>query len=121
MGEEGVMEVKTQACDRLRAQRVEVKVKSKKVEGVLNRLHVAMPKPRDNVERPPFIPEGLKEKKAAMDLEDAAPRRLQKHIEQEELENYHFDDKALYFSVKDGGKHDIIPEIMNGKNIADYI
>jgi len=118
--EEGVMDVKTQACDRLLAQRVEVKVKSKKVDGVLNRLHVAMPKPRDNVERPPFIPEGLKEKKAAMDLEDAAPRRLQKHIEQEELENYHFDDKSLYF-VKDGEKHDIIPEIMDGKNIADYI
>merc|ERR1712142_1460886 len=36
-------------------------------------------------------------------------------------ENYHFGDKALYFSVKDGEKHDIIPEIMNGKNIADYI
>merc|ERR1719427_993029 len=114
------MDVKTQACDRLLAQRVEVKGNSKKVDGVLNRLHVAMPKPRDNVERPPFIPEGLKEKKASMDLEDTAPRRLQKHIEQEELENYHFDDKSLYF-VKDGEKHDIIPEIMDGKNIADYI
>jgi len=119
--EEGVMAVKTDACDRLLAQRVEVKVKSKKVDGVLNRLHVAMPKPRDNVERPPFIPEGFVPKKNAMVVEDAEPKRLQKHIEQEELENYHFDDKALYFSVKDGEKHDIIPEIMNGKNIADYI
>ena len=40
---------------------------------------------------------------------------------QEELENYHFDDKALYYSVNDNEKYDIIPEIMNGKNIADYI
>jgi len=119
--EEGVMAVKTDACDRLLAQRVEVKVKSKKVEGVLNRLHVAMPKPRDNIERPAFIPEGFVAKKSTMDVEGAEPKRLQKHIEQEELENYHFDDKALYFSVKDGEKHDIIPEIMNGKNIADYI
>jgi len=87
----------------------------------LNRLHVAMPKPRDNVERPPFIPEGFVAKKSSMVVEGEEPKRLQKHIEQEELENYHFDDKALYFSVKDGEKHDIIPEIMNGKNIADYI
>merc|ERR1712002_946648 len=91
--EEGVMAVKTDACDRLLAQRVEVKVKSKKVDGVLNRLHVAVPKPRDNVERPPFIPDGFVPKKNAMVVEDAEPKRLQKHIEQEELENYHFDDK----------------------------
>jgi len=82
--------------------------------------HVAVPKPRDNVERPAFIPEGLKEKKSKMVVEDAPLKRLQKHIEQEELENYHFDDKSLYFA-KDGEKHDIIPEILDGKNIADYI
>lgn len=117
--EEGIMKAKTEACDRLLAQRVEVKVKSKKVDDVLNRLHVAMPKPRDNVERPPFIPSGVLEKKKAMVVDDE-PKKLQKHIEQEELENYHFDDKALYF-VKDNEKHDIIPEIINGKNIADYI
>jgi len=118
--EDGVMSVKTEACDRLLAQRVEVKVKSKKVDGVLNRLHVAMPKPRDNIERPAYVPDGWVEKKSAMQVEGAPPKRLQKHIEQEELENYHFDDKALYF-VKDGEKHDIIPEILDGKNIADYI
>merc|ERR1712193_478827 len=78
------------------------------------------PKPRDNVERPPFIPEGFVAKKSSMVVEGEEPKRLQKHIEQEELENYHFDDKALYF-VKDGEKHDIIPEIMDGRNIADYI
>lgn len=118
--EEGVMNAKTEVCDRLLAQRVEVKVKSKKVEGVLNRLHVAMPKPRDDIERPAFIPEGFEKKKVTMEVEDQPPKRLQKHIEQEELENYHFDDQALYF-VKDNEKHDIIPEIMNGKNVADYI
>ena len=76
------MSVKTDACDRLLAQRVEVKVKSNKVDSVLNRLHVAQPKPRDTVERPPFIPEGFVPKKNAMVVEDAEPKRLQKHIEQ---------------------------------------
>ena len=51
---------------------------------------------------------------------DSEPRKLQKHLEQELLEDYKFDDKALYF-VKDDEKYDIIPEIINGKNIADYI
>jgi len=120
VSEEGVMNAKTEACDRLLAQRVEVKVRSNKVNDVLNRLHVAMPKPRDNVERPPFIPEGVKEKRQTMAVDGAPVKKLQKHIEQEQLENYHFDDKALYY-VKDDEKHDIVPEIMNGKNIADYI
>ena len=37
-----------QACDRLLVQRVEAKMKGKKVGDVLNRLHVAMPAKRDN-------------------------------------------------------------------------
>jgi hypothetical protein len=45
-----------QACERLLAYRVEMKVKTKKVDGVLNRLHVAMPTPRDEKARPPCIP-----------------------------------------------------------------
>jgi len=121
ISEEGVMLVKTEACDRLLAQRVEVKVKSKKVDDVLNRLHVAIPKPRDSVERLPFIPDGVKLKGKKMEVEGAPTKILEKHKEQAELENYHFDDKALYFVKNDNEKHDIIPEILNGKNIADYI
>ena len=37
-----------QACDRLLAHRVEVKMKSRKVNDVLNRLHLAVPSKRDN-------------------------------------------------------------------------
>ena len=63
LSEEGVMKVKSEACDRLLAQRVEVKLKNaKKMDEVVNRLHIAMPKPRDNKERPPFIPEAAKKK-----------------------------------------------------------
>ena len=46
--EEGVMEVKKNACELLLQHRVEHKFKSKKVETVLNRLHVAEPVARDN-------------------------------------------------------------------------
>lgn len=33
-----------------------MKVKTKKVDGILNRLHVAMPASRDEKARPPCIP-----------------------------------------------------------------
>ena len=57
VSEEGVMTVKTEACDQLLAQRVEVKMKSKKAKDVMNRLHVAMPTQRDQKERLPCIPQ----------------------------------------------------------------
>ena len=36
-----------QACERLLAHRIETKLKTKKMSDVMNRLHVAMPAPRD--------------------------------------------------------------------------
>jgi hypothetical protein len=37
-----------QACDRLLAHRVETKIKTKKVNDIANRLHVAVPQKRDH-------------------------------------------------------------------------
>lgn len=54
--DEGVMEVKTEACERLLQYRVDAKLKTKKTENILSRLRVATPAPRDNKERPPCIP-----------------------------------------------------------------
>lgn len=120
VSEEGVMKVKTEACDRLLAQRVEVKLKNnKKMGDVINRLHIAVPQPRDDKERPPFVPDAAKKKLKSMDV-DKEPKKLQKHWEQELLEEYKFDDRALYH-IKDDEKYDLVPEIINGKNIADYI
>jgi nucleolar GTP-binding protein len=42
--------VKNAACERLLDQRVELKMKSKKINDCLNRFHVAIPKPRDQKE-----------------------------------------------------------------------
>ncbi|KAM6990238.1 GTP-binding protein 4 isoform 2-T2 [Tautogolabrus adspersus] len=80
--EEGVMQVKTEACDRLLANRVETKMKGKKVHDVLNRLHLAMPAKRDEKERPPFIPEGALMRKKAMEVD--APKRKLEDLEKEE-------------------------------------
>uniref|UniRef100_A0A452F4M4 Nucleolar GTP-binding protein 1 n=1 Tax=Capra hircus TaxID=9925 RepID=A0A452F4M4_CAPHI len=73
--EEGVIRVKTEACDRLLAHRVETKMKGNKVNEVLNRLHLAVPSRRDDKERPPFIPEGVVARRKRMELGE--PKRRQ--------------------------------------------
>lgn len=81
--DEGVMELKTAACDALLAHRIETKMKGNKVNSIINRIHVAQPKARDEVERPPFIPEAVKERKKH-DKNDADRRRLLRDREAEE-------------------------------------
>ena len=81
--DEGVMQLKTTACDALLAHRIEAKVKGTKVNSIINRIHVAQPKARDDVERPPFIPDTVKERKK-FDKEDPHRRRLLRDREEEE-------------------------------------
>lgn len=55
---DGISDVKSKACDILLDHRLTQKAKDpKKQEAILNRLHIAQPKKRDNVDRPIFIPE----------------------------------------------------------------
>nr|CAD7257489.1 unnamed protein product [Timema shepardi] len=117
--EDGVMEVKTEACEQLLSYRVDIKLRSKKVDGILNRLRVAMPTQRDNKERPPCIPEAVVKKKqeaAARGLK----RKLERDIEMEEGDDYVLDLKKKY-DLPEEYKYDIIPELWDGHNIADYI
>ena len=79
LNEEGVMEVKQVACERLLNYRVEMKVAGKRIGDVLNRIHVAMPKPRDTVSRPPVIPPGVEAARAKRALGDK--RRTEKDMQ----------------------------------------
>ena len=54
-----------------------------------------------------------------MDI-DKPYRKLQKEYEKELGDDYRFDDKKLYV-VPEAEKYDIIPELINGKNISDFI
>uniref|UniRef100_A0A8C6TPN0 Nucleolar GTP-binding protein 1 n=1 Tax=Neogobius melanostomus TaxID=47308 RepID=A0A8C6TPN0_9GOBI len=95
--EEGVMHVKTEACDRLLAHRVDTKMKGKKVHDVLNRLHLAMPNKRDERERPPFIPEGALQRKRAMEV-DQPKRKTERDLEVEMGDDYVLDLQSKIFS-----------------------
>lgn len=120
--EDGVIAVKNAACERLLNQRVEVKMKSKKMNDCLNRFHVAMPKPRDNKERPPCIPQAVLEAKAK---ENAAKekRKLEKDLENENggAGVYSASLRKHYILANEEWKEDIMPEILDGHNVYDFV
>ncbi|KAF5185198.1 Nucleolar gtp-binding protein [Thalictrum thalictroides] len=118
--EDGVIAVKNAACERLLNQRVEVKMKSKKINDCLNRFHVAIPKPRDQKERPPCIPQAILEAKA-----EAAEkkRKLERDLENENggAGVYSANLKKHYILENDDWKEDIMPELIDGHNVYDFM
>lgn len=117
--ETGVMEVRNEACERLLAHRVELKLKTKKVSDVASRLHVAIPAKRDSKERPPCIPESVLLKRQAM--ETSQKRKLERDIELEEGDDYILDLRKTWDLRNPEEKYDVIPEIWEGHNVADFI
>jgi len=135
--EEGVMDVRTAACDKLLAHRVEIKLQGKQIQSQIHRLHVAKPQARDAKVRAPFIPaaaaarrkvkQPLKVKGRGMvdpddlpDDDEMRPRTL-KDVEQELREEYSTDMRAEWDLKDPSWKYDHIPEIMDGKNVSDFI
>jgi len=130
--EEGVMEVKNNACELLLQHRVEHKFKSKKVETVLNRLHVAEPVARDTKARPAFVPEAaLRRQKEKLEqrMEDGEEeeetmvpkRKTEREIELEEGDDYIIDLKKNFDLANPDHKYDVVPETWQGHNVADFI
>ncbi|KAE8721042.1 Nucleolar GTP-binding protein 1 [Hibiscus syriacus] len=122
--EDGVIAVKNSACERLLNQRVELKMKSKKINDCLNRFHVALPKPRDQKERPPCIPQAVLEAKAKQAAEEKK-RKTEKDLEEEEENGgagvYSASLKKNYLLANDEWKEDVLPEILDGHNVYDFI
>lgn len=123
--EEGVIAVKNAACERLLNQRVEMKMKSKKLNDCLNRFHVAIPKPRDQKERPACIPQAVLEAKArkADQAAEKEKRKLERDLEDENggAGVYSASLRKHYILANDEWKEDIMPEIMDGHNVYDFI
>eukprot|EP00294_Goniomonas_avonlea_P012893 CAMPEP_0114551796 /NCGR_PEP_ID=MMETSP0114-20121206/6790_1 /TAXON_ID=31324 /ORGANISM="Goniomonas sp, Strain m" /LENGTH=645 /DNA_ID=CAMNT_0001736645 /DNA_START=49 /DNA_END=1986 /DNA_ORIENTATION=+ len=123
LSEEGVSDVKTLACEKLLKFRVENK-STKSLDTIANRLTPTLPMPRDQVARPPCIPESVQRTRAAQAAGVVLPkRRTEKDLM---LEGggagvFSADWKKLYDLKVDEWKYDIIPEIMDGKNIADFV
>jgi len=147
--EESVGKVKIEACEILLQHRVEQKFRTKKADSILNRIHVAEPKARDQKERPAFIPAAVFEnrikKKQGMDVDDEdedeeemvlefgpgmtepkIPKKSKYQIKTErdielELGDDYVLDLQKNFDLPEEEKYDVIPEHWNGHNIADYV
>merc|ERR1719193_243695 len=121
---------------------------TKKVNEVMNRLTVAQPTPRDNVAREPFIPELARKKLEAKrrlihkkeakdrgvddDDEDqiegdegegmeGKKKKSEREIELEMGDDYVRDLRKNWDLKNPEEKYDVIPEIWNGHNIADFV
>jgi len=119
VSEDGVIEVKNEACDLLLAHRVENKLANKKVATILNRLHVAFPQKRDNIDRSPFIPDNFSlksNKENSMNVD----RKLEKDIEEELGPDYTLDLTKKWL-INPDYRSDKIPELWNGHNFADFV
>ena len=126
---EGVTEVKNAACERLIADRVAQKLKAGtnnsgtiggRLGDVLTRIHVAQP--LGGVIREPFIPEAAKTLRR-FSKDDPNRRRLARDIEEENggAGVYNVNLKDQYQLEDDDWKYDRVPEILDGKNVYDFI
>ncbi|KAI9498857.1 GTP binding protein 4 [Zychaea mexicana] len=120
--EEGVMAVRNNACDKLLAARVEMKMSGNKINDVINKIHLAMPTARDTVARLPNIPDGALSK-AKYDVNDPNRPKLEKDLEVEAggAGVYSVDLKKKYLLADEDWKKDTIPEFWEGHNVADFI
>lgn len=161
VSEEGVSQVKNQACDKLLAARVDSRVSGNKVDSVMNRLQVVYPTARDGITREAFIPDSVlkereegekksKKKKSRVGYAPTVDDGEEEDDTPSESEDEEMDGAATAGGTRkktarelmweNGGpgvwapdyreqydladpewRFDAIPQILDGKNIADYV
>lgn len=136
--EDGLIDLRNNICDDLLAKRATNKLKNTKGDAKVNmmdRLRVAKPQPRDEVVREYFVPNGFKSKQktvqnpathlGALPKQTYVIQENQKKTEsdlyQEQTDDYVLDIRKHWDLPKSDQKYDAIPQIWEGKNIADYI
>jgi nucleolar GTP-binding protein len=126
---EGVMQARNAACDRLIAVRNSEKLKggtnsagepTGRLGDLLRRIHVAQP--MGGVTRELFIPEEVK-RKIKFDKNDPNRPKLERDLEEENGGPgvYNINLKKNYLLENDDWKNDKVPEILDGKNVYDFI
>eukprot|EP00923_Selenidium_pygospionis_P032144 GHVN01056798.1.p1 GENE.GHVN01056798.1~~GHVN01056798.1.p1 ORF type:complete len:696 (-),score=107.28 GHVN01056798.1:2989-5076(-) len=128
--QEGIDATKNKACEMLLSQRVEKKVGEGRVERIHNRLFVATPKVGvdangRSVDRPPCIPQSVIEEKKMRDMGETAQERFVTERDREAVGGgpgvYQHDHNKKYLLADPSWRYDLIPEIYNGKNVADFM
>eukprot|EP00201_Polytomella_parva_P017223 CAMPEP_0175061054 /NCGR_PEP_ID=MMETSP0052_2-20121109/13375_1 /TAXON_ID=51329 ORGANISM="Polytomella parva, Strain SAG 63-3" /NCGR_SAMPLE_ID=MMETSP0052_2 /ASSEMBLY_ACC=CAM_ASM_000194 /LENGTH=691 /DNA_ID=CAMNT_0016326873 /DNA_START=32 /DNA_END=2107 /DNA_ORIENTATION=- len=124
LSEDGVMQVKQIACERLLEALVNLKASGKKAASAAVDLHIVQPKQgavAAAASRPPVIPAGVAEARARRQAGER--KRTEKDLQEENggAGVYSADLKKTYLLEDSEWKYDIIPEIMDGHNIIDFV
>ena len=127
--QDGVQDVKNLVCERLLAERVSQKLKAgtasngtlgSRLTEVMARIHVAQP--MDGITKETFIPDAVKGLKK-YDKNDPNRRLLAR--DEEEANGgagvFNVDLRKDYLLADPSWKYDRIPEILDGKNVYDYV
>lgn len=128
--QEGVQAVKNAACEKLIAERVASKLKAgqsssgavgSRLQEVMTRIHVARPM-EGSTPLETYIPEGIKSMKK-FDKNDPERRKLARDLEEENggAGVFNVDLRADWDLANPEWKYDKIPEVVNGKNVFDFI
>jgi nucleolar GTP-binding protein len=113
---DGIEDVKSKACDILLDHRLTQKAKDpKKAEAILNRLHIAEPKKRDNISRPEIIPDSVHQ-----GLKKTGPTIIELQEEFGGAGNFHIPVEEHYMLEKEEWRYDKFPEFYNGSNVLDF-
>ncbi|KAK9172907.1 Nucleolar GTP-binding protein 1 [Cryptosporidium meleagridis] len=117
----GVEEAKNRACNELLQKRIEIKVQTKRVDAISRRLHIA--ETPLNKDRPPCIPDSVIQERSQEIKSRTRSGPLEKELEEEMggAGVYQMDWNRKYILKDDDWKYDLVPEIMDGKNIIDFI
>jgi len=122
---DGVDAARAKACDLLLSMRVEQKVKQGKADNVKGRLHITgVAAPAD---RPPCIPASVLKARGTdgsmmVDSEESKPKtEKQKSDESGGAGVYSVDLWRKQKLEDDSWKYDVVPEIMDGQNIFDFV
>lgn len=117
-----IMEVRSKACDLLLLDRIDKKLRGNKIESVKSMLHISEPMRHDDIQRPPYVPQAALQKKK-YDKNDATRPKLERDLEKENggCGVYNIDLNKGYILKNKEWIYDAIPEVIDGKNVADLI
>merc|ERR1712137_177380 len=123
---DGINDVKTRACDILLEYRLAQKTENlaggnsviKREEDFLKGIYVAKPKSRGDAERTPNIPETVLSGQK-QSLNRPTLKELQEQHGGAGVFNFPLQEHFMLEDVN--WKYDVVPEIMDGKNIADFV
>lgn len=123
----GVDQARSKACDLLLTKRVDQKMKAGKADTLRARLHVTSVQPR--TDRPAFIPPSVAAQRQASGdsgMADGEQAQWEK-TERERMDElggagvYSVDLWRRSILEDNSWKYDVLPEIMDGKNVADFV